>query len=162
MNSSQGAATDANWRRLFRTLGENVCTHLTKRCDHAIHGTSRETGVSDEAALKCLSGEEAGEKPHRRPRISAIDVLLGGVRTRFFPWTISVSGAGCSILTPKARIALTVRMQSSLGRNPCRVHTPLDKAAMITARCEMLLSPGTVISMSIRGARLIRSSIDEL
>src|SRR5207247_2648357 len=77
MNSSQGAATDANWRRLFRTLGENVCTHLTKRCDHAIHGTSRETGVSDEAALKCLSGEEAGEKPHRRPRISAIDVLFG-------------------------------------------------------------------------------------
>src|SRR6266704_3606970 len=52
---------------------------------------------------------------------------LGGVRTRFFPWTISLSGAGCSILTPKARIALTVRMQSSLARNPRRVHTPLDK-----------------------------------
>jgi hypothetical protein len=29
----------------------------------------------------------------------------------------------------------------------------------MTARCEMLLSPGTVISMSIRGARFIRNSI---
>ena len=37
--------------------------------------------------------------------------------------------------------------------------TPLDKAAMMAARCEMLLSPGTVISVSIRGARFTRSSI---
>src|SRR2546422_49829 len=51
--------------------------------------------------------------------------------------------------------------QSSLGRNPCSVHTPFDKAAMTTARCEMLLSPGTVISMSIRGARFTRNSIDK-
>ena len=86
----------------------------------------------------------------------------GGASTRLFPWMISVSGPDCSILTPRARIALTVCMQSSLGRNPRRVQTPLDKAAMITARCEMLLSPGTVISMSIRGARLIRNSIDKL
>jgi len=41
------------------------------------------------------------------------------------------------------------------------VHTPFDKAAIITARCEMLLSPGTVISMSIRGARFTRNSIDK-
>src|SRR6266576_5096828 len=108
--------------------------------------------------------------PESRPARSRIVVpefpqlmsFLGGVRTRFFPWTISVSGAGCSILTPKARMALTVRMQSSLGRKPPRVHTPLDKAAMITARCEILLSPGTVISRSSRGARLIRNSIDEV
>jgi len=33
---------------------------------------------------------------------------------------------------------------------------------MITARCEILLSPGTVISRSSRGARLIRNSIDEV
>ena len=88
--------------------------------------------------------------------------FLGGVSTRFFPWTISVSGSGCSILIPKARIALTVCMQSSLGRKPRNVHVPLDKAAIITARCEMLLSPGTVISISIRGARLIRNSINEV
>src|SRR5207244_8531380 len=44
---------------------------------------------------------------------------------------------------------------------PLRVHTPFDKAAMITARCEMLLSPGTVISRSIRGARFTRNSIDK-
>ena len=56
-------------------------------------------------------------------------------------------------------MAFTVCMQSSLGRNPRSVHTPFDKAATITARCEMLLSPGTVISMSIRGARFTRNSI---
>jgi len=33
------------------------------------------------------------------------------------------------------------------------------RALMMTARCEMLLSPGTVISSSIRGARLTRNSI---
>ncbi len=51
-------------------------------------------------------------------------------------------------------------MQSSLGRNPRNVQMPLDKAAMMTARCEMLLSPGTVISASIRGARFTRNSIE--
>ena len=84
---------------------------------------------------------------------------FGGDNTRFFPCTISVSGSGCSILTPKARMAFTVCMQSSPGRNPRRVHTPLDKAAMITARCEILLSPGTAISRSIRGARFTLNSI---
>ena len=62
---------------------------------------------------------------------------------------------------PKARIAFTVCIQSSLGRNPRSVHTPFDRAAMITARCEILLSPGTVISRSIRGARFTRNSIDK-
>src|SRR3954454_15140216 len=73
----------------------------------------------------------------------------------------NVVGSGCSILIPRERIAFTVCMQSSLGRNPRKVHTPLERAAMITARCEMLLSPGTVISRSIRGARLTRNSIDK-
>ena len=56
-------------------------------------------------------------------------------------------------------MAFTVCMQSSLGRNPRSVQTPFDSAATITARCEMLLSPGTVISMSIRGARFTRNSM---
>ena len=62
----------------------------------------------------------------------------------------------------RARIAFTVCMQSSLGRNPRSVHTPLERAATITARCEMLLSPGTLISRSIRGARFIRNSIESI
>jgi hypothetical protein len=33
---------------------------------------------------------------------------------------------------------------------------------MIAARCEMLLSPGTLISVSIRGARLTRNSIEPI
>src|SRR5215510_8374095 len=75
---------------------------------------------------------------------------------------IRVAGSGCSILMPRARIAFTVCMQSSLGRNPRSVHTPLARAATITARCEMLLSPGTVISRSIRGARFTRNSIESI
>src|SRR5215831_13637402 len=51
-------------------------------------------------------------------------------------------------------------MQSLLGRNPRKLHTPLESAAIMAARCEMLLSPGTVISASIRGARFMRNSID--
>ena len=94
------------------------------------------------------------------PELPQLISSLGAVRTRLFPWTINVVGSGCSILIPKARIAFTVCMQSSLGRNPRSVHTPFDNAAMMTARCEMLLSPGTAISMSIRGALFIRNSIE--
>src|SRR5207253_7306103 len=53
-------------------------------------------------------------------------------------------------------------MQSSLGRNPRRLQTPFERAATIAARCEILLSPGTVISASIRGARFTRNSINQL
>src|SRR5438105_13140021 len=74
---------------------------------------------------------------------------------------MSISGSGCSILIPSARMAATVRRQSSLGRNPRRTQVPFESAEIITARCEMLLSPGTVISVSIRGARLTRNSIDQ-
>src|SRR5260370_20581773 len=77
VNSPQGAATDAERWRLFRTFSENVCAHLPERRDHAVHGTSREPSVPHEAALKCLTGEQTSKEPHGRPRISAIDLLLG-------------------------------------------------------------------------------------
>ena len=73
-----------------------------------------------------------------------------------------ISGSGCSIWIPSARNAPTVCMQSSLGTKPRKVQTPFESAAMIAARCEILLSPGTVISASIRGARFTRSSINQL
>src|SRR4029450_1611323 len=120
---------------------------------------------SPASATRRLSNVCPASNPARRrivvPEFPQLISLLGGVRTRFFPCTIKVAGSGCSILIPSARSAFTVCIQSSLGRNPCRVHTPFDKAAMITARWEILLSPGTVISMSIRGARFTRNSIDK-
>src|SRR5260370_14605212 len=76
VNSPQGAATDAERWRLFRTFSENVCAHLPERRDHAVHGTSREPSVPHEAALKCLTGEQTSKEPHGRPRISAIHLLL--------------------------------------------------------------------------------------
>src|ERR1700736_2566262 len=53
-------------------------------------------------------------------------------------------------------------MQSSLGRKPRKLQTPFESAAIIAARCEILLSPGTVISASTRGARFTRNSINQL
>src|SRR5437764_8012595 len=73
-----------------------------------------------------------------------------------------ISGSGCSIWIPSARNALTVCMQSSLGRKPRKLQTPFESAAIIAARCEILLSPGTVISASTRGARFTRNSINQL
>src|SRR5215468_10101968 len=63
---------------------------------------------------------------------------------------------------PRARSALTVCMQSSLGKKPWIVQIPFESAEIIAARWEMLLSPGTVISASIRGARFTRNSISPL
>src|SRR5205823_1106490 len=74
---------------------------------------------------------------------------------------MSMSGSGCSILMPSARMACTVRRQSSLGRKPRRTQTPLVNPPRMTARCEMLLSPGTAISASMRGARLMRNSMSD-
>ena len=54
--------------------------------------------------------------------------------------------------TPKARIAARLARQSSLARKPL---TSLDPSAMpesISARCEMDLSPGTVIAPETRVA----------
>ncbi len=95
------------------------------------------------------------------PELPQLISFLGGVRSLFLPCTMSVVASGCSILMPRARMAFTVCMQSSPGRKPRKVQTPLDSAAMITARCEMLLSPGTLISRSIRGARFTRNSISQ-
>ena len=38
------------------------------------------------------------------------------------------------------------------------LQTPLERAASMIARCDMLLSPGTTISVSSRGARLTRNT----
>ena len=76
MNSTQRAAVDTERRRLFRPLGHDVCAHLSKWRDHAVHGASRERGLTDEATLKCLPGEQASKKSHGRARISAIDFLF--------------------------------------------------------------------------------------
>ena len=76
---------------------------------------------------------------------------LGAVSCRERPWTIKVVGSGRSISTPSARMACMVERQSSLARKPVRTQVPLESAARMTARCEMLLSPGTVISARITG-----------
>ncbi len=85
VNSTQGAATDPERWRVFRPFAKNICTHLTKRRDHAIHRTSREPRIADEAALKCLPGKQTSEKPHGRARISAIDFLFGRCKNALFP-----------------------------------------------------------------------------
>ena len=99
--------------------------------------------------------------PARSPASSRIVVpefpqsmsCSGFLKTRLFPWTISVVSSAFSMWMPRERIAATVHRQSSLGRNPRMTHGPLLIAASITARCEMLLSPGTINSVWSAGAR---------
>ena len=92
------------------------------------------------------------------PELPQLMASPGAESLRLLPCTMSTSGSGCSILIPSARIATTVFMQSTLREKPRRTHGPLASDAIMTARCEMLLSPETVISVSIRGAGFIRSS----
>src|SRR5439155_26719199 len=76
INSSQRADCDTEMRRLIRPHGHDVCAHLAKWRDHAVHGASAERGVTDEATLKCLPGKQASKKSHGRARISTIDFLF--------------------------------------------------------------------------------------
>jgi hypothetical protein len=59
------------------------------------------------------------------------------------PWTITCVGLGCSMRTPKARIAAKLAKQSSLARKPVTSLVPSAIPDSISARCEMDLSPGT-------------------
>ena len=104
----------------------------------------------------------AARMPARRrmvvPELPQLIGSVGAVSLRLLPCTIKTSGSGCSILIPSACIARTVFRQSALGEKPRKTHGPLASEATMTARCEMLLSPVTVISASMRGARFIRRS----
>ena len=53
--------------------------------------------------------------------------------------------------TPKARIAFNVARQSSLARKPVTSLVPVASPESISDRCEMDLSPGTVIAPDTRG-----------
>ena len=118
---------------------------------------------SDESPTRRVSNFWPASKPaSSRMVVAEFPQLMspaGGLRTRFLPCTIIVFGSGSSIRIPSALNASTVRIQSFALRNPSRRQTPLESAAIIAARCEMLLSPGTVISVSMWDARFTRSSM---
>jgi len=67
---------NAQGRRFFRAFSNNVGPHFTQRRDHAVHRTPRESSITHQPALEGLSREEPGQKPHGRPRISAVDFFL--------------------------------------------------------------------------------------
>ena len=52
--------------------------------------------------------------------------------------------------TPKARIAFIVARQSSLARKPVTSLVPAASPDSISERCEMDLSPGTIIAPDTR------------
>ena len=56
-----------------------------------------------------------------------------------------VLGAKLSIVTPKARMAAMLARQSSLGRKPVTSLRPVAMPDNISDRCEIDLSPGTVM-----------------
>ena len=59
------------------------------------------------------------------------------------PWITTCVAPGCSMATPKARIAVKVARQSSLARKPVTTLVPCAMPDSISARCDMDLSPGT-------------------
>src|SRR4051812_25733449 len=58
-------------------------------------------------------------------------------------------GSGCSICTPSFCMASIVERQSSPSRKFVMTHGPFESAPSMIARCEMLLSPGTVSSAAM-------------
>ena len=77
----------------------------------------------------------------------------GALKTPRLPSTMTVPGSGVSMVTPNCSMAFAVLRQSSPSRKLVIVQRPLEIAERRIARCEMLLSPGTVSSVSIAGAR---------
>ena len=155
--------SDPPWTRRGAVCSGPSATIVAPICRSGVMTRSIGRLESDESPTRRLSNFW----PASKPAISRIVVAefpqlmspAGGLRTRFFPWTIIVFGSGSSIRIPSALSPSTVRMQSFALRNPSSRQTPLESAAIIAARWEMLLSPGTVISVSICGARLTRSSM---
>ena len=65
------------------------------------------------------------------------------------PWTMRCETVGSSIATPSERNTAAVARVSSPSRKPVIRDSPSASAASMIARCEMDLSPGTVISPRI-------------
>ena len=84
MNSAQRTAADAQRWRFVWPFGNNAGAHLTKRRDHAVHRTSRQSRFPNEPAFKCLAGQQTGEQPHRGTRIATVDFFFGCIKDPFF------------------------------------------------------------------------------
>ena len=107
-----------------------------------------------------MTRKKTDDSKHDLPRYSGIPTFLRA------PYSESIEDLDIALVgipydggvtfRPGARHGpMEMRMQSSLGRKPRITHGPFDSAARITARWEILLSPGTRISLTIRGALLI-------
>ena len=84
MNAAQRAAANPQWRRLLRTLGDDVGTHFSERRDHAIHGPARKRSIANQPALECLASKQTGKQTHGRSGIAAVDLLFRGREHAFF------------------------------------------------------------------------------
>ncbi len=88
----------------------------------------------------------------------------GGESFIDWPWMRRLTGpypgssSMISTFAPRARMALRVLTQSSLGRKLRRVQMPLERPPRMAARCDMLLSPGTLNSAWRREIFLTRKS----
>jgi hypothetical protein len=107
--------------------------------------------ISDASPINCESNACADNRPvNRRMAVPALPMSSARPASRRprrpTPRITTRVGSGCSMCTPKARIAAKVARQSSLARNPLTSLLPCAMPDSISARCEMDLSPGTVIA----------------
>jgi hypothetical protein len=70
----------------------------------------------------------------------------GGCSLPLVPWTMRLVFDSTSIDAPMACSARIVQTQSSPGRKPVMTVVPSASAEKSTARCDRLLSPGTLSS----------------
>ena len=56
----------------------DVCAHRGERRSDPAHRPAREGGVADEGAVEGPAGQDAGQQPHRRARVAAVERPVGG------------------------------------------------------------------------------------
>jgi hypothetical protein len=87
--------------RFVRTFSDNICAHLTKGRNDALHWTFREPRIRDKAAFERLSSKQPGEKAHGGARIAAIDFAFGRRKDPLFPMNDQCSRLGLFDFDPE-------------------------------------------------------------
>jgi hypothetical protein len=126
MNSAQRSAADAKRGRLLRTVGDDVCAHLSEGLNDAIHRATAERRISDQSRFKSLAGEQAGEQTHACARTTAVELVFWWCQDAFFSVHDQDIGLRLFNLDPECaqgvdRVhAVVAREKTAQGTHPIR------------------------------------------
>src|SRR5882757_7756913 len=123
--------------------------------------------IKDASPINCEGNGCAASNPvNNRIAVPALPIS-SGLPAAFnpcspTPWINTCVALGCSMRTPRARIAFNVAKQSSLAKNHVTSLVPSARPDNMSARCEMDLSPGILIAPETSSAgRAWKSRIRE-